>query len=221
MRNCARPVILKSRDLTDTRIAVSVRLFGWAAVWRMAGSFPAPVPFSGKPRTPEGAAVDWVALHLAPPDPAAPFVPPPWHRVAAAGPPIEFLPTRQSTRPVLLSSEEVSLYNEQGFVLRPGGGIPVLTPEEVNVHCRIWEEIFDAHCDGDPQGANGFFKRYGGAYDLVSHPVVVQLAKDILGPRCCCWGAHCVFCVFSHFVSRPSAYSFCVWVALSPVGMDD
>ena len=159
----------------------------------MAESFPAPIPFSGKPRTSEGATIDWVRLHLAPPDPAAPFVPPRWiHSAASANgdPSIQFLPARQPT-PVLLSAEELSLYNEQGFLLRAGGGIPVLTPGEVDVHRRVWQEIFDAHCDGDPQGVNGFFKRYAGAYDLVSHPVVVQLAQDILGPRCCCWGAHC------------------------------
>eukprot|EP01043_Picozoa_sp_COSAG02_P077626 COSAG02_NODE_17080_length_1030_cov_1.081633_1_plen_59_part_01 len=56
--------------------------------------------------------VDWVELHLAPPDPATPFVPPPWHLGAPARavderPPIEFLPARQS-EPVLLSAEEVS-----------------------------------------------------------------------------------------------------------------
>ena len=160
----------------------------------MNDSFPAPVPFSGKPRTPDGAVVDWIALHLTPPDPATPFLPPPWHRPAISdnhhGAPIEFLPARTST-PVILTTKELNQYNEQGFLLRAGGGIPVLTPGEVATHCRVWEEIFHAHCEGDPQGVNGFFKRYAGAYDLVSHPVVVQLAQDILGPRCCCWGAHC------------------------------
>ena len=175
----------------------------------MTESFPAPIPFSGKPRTSDGATVDWVRLHLAPPDPAAPFVPPQWHpRASANGDPasIEFLPARQPA-PVLLSAEELSRYNEQGFLLRAGGGIPVLTPGEVDVHRRVWQEIFDAHCDGDPQGVNGFFKRYAGAYDLVSHPVVVQLAQDILGPRCCCWGAHCVSSLFPSCSVCPSADS--------------
>jgi hypothetical protein len=120
---------------------------------------------------------------------------------------------------VLLSTEEVSRYNEQGFLLRAGGGIPVLTPGEVDIHRRVWQEIFDAHCDGDPQGVNGFFKRYGGAYDLVSHPGIVQLAKDILGPRCCCWGAHCAFLRLRPHIARPCAYTLCLLV-LYPAGMD-
>ena len=156
-----------------------------------SGSFPAPVPFAGKPRTAQGDVVDWVALHLSPPDPDA-FHPPRWHRHEEdddAAAPIEFLPAQQP-EPVLLSAAELARYNADGFLLRPGGGIPVLTATEVETHRRVWQEIFDAHCEADPQGVNGFFKRYGGAYDLVSHPVVVQLAQDILGPRCCCWGAH-------------------------------
>jgi hypothetical protein len=66
---------------------------------------------------------------------------------------------------------------------RGSGGIPVLAPEEVAEQVRLWVAIFEAHCEGDPQGVNGFFKRYGGCYDLISHPTVVQLARDILGPR--------------------------------------
>jgi hypothetical protein len=38
-------------------------------------TFPAPVPFSGKPRRPDGSIVDWVALHLAPPLAAQPWLP--------------------------------------------------------------------------------------------------------------------------------------------------
>ena len=152
-------------------------------------SFPAP-SFSGKPRTADGAVVDWVGLHLAPPDPAAPFVPPAWPRPSEGAPRASYLPACRDEPTSLLTAEELDAYDREGFILRAGGGIPVLSAAEVAEQSALWEEIFRHSCEGDPQGVNGFFKRYGGAYDLVSHPAVVQLAREILGPRLACWGAH-------------------------------
>lgn len=160
-------------------------------------AYPAPIPFMGKPRDARGNVLDWVGLHLAPPDPNLPWEPPStvWSsreavaaRDATASP--QFHPAQTAAPPVLLTAAELQQYNRLGYILRPGGGIPVLNPAEVEGQARLWEACFESHCEGDPQGVNGFFKRYGGCYDLVSHPTVVRLAMDILGPRLACWGAH-------------------------------
>ena len=133
-------------------------------------AFPGPIPFTGKPRSPAAGAlpptaVDWVALHLAPPDPANPWQPPARTRTAtqparsrdstAAGA-AEFVPcTTAAAALERLTAGEVIRYNRDGYLLRPGGGVPVLAAAELAEQRRLWECAFDAHCEGDPQGVNG------------------------------------------------------------------
>ena len=78
-------------------------------------------------------------------------------------------------------------FNERGFVLPAR---PLLSPEEVVHHARVWEELFEAYGEGDGYGINGFFKRFGACWDLTAHPNVVQVARDLLGTNVACWGAH-------------------------------
>ena len=214
-------------------------------------AFPAPVPFVGKPRRPDGSVVDWVALHLAPPLAAAPWDPvlveqlPAENRASGVRPRdhgLRHAPHAAAAAPQLLAAGELHDYDRFGFILRPGGGIPVLAPGEVAEQSRLWQAIFEAHCEGDPQGVNGFFKRYSGCYDLVSHPAVVQLARDVLGPRLACWGAHWMCKPAGDALASPlgisddgtprhhqdapgwpfrPAKTATVWVALDPVGPEN
>ena len=43
------------------------------------------MPFAGKPRTASGDVIDWCDLHLGPPDPAAPWLPPRTHTAHTHG----------------------------------------------------------------------------------------------------------------------------------------
>lgn len=94
------------------------------------------------------------------------------------------------TSAALLSEDERSAYDRDGFV---ACSRPLLSPAEAAHHAALWEacwheEAVDGNAPGD--AVNGYFKKYRGCYDLVSHPRVVQLARDVLGPCVCCWGGH-------------------------------
>lgn len=94
------------------------------------------------------------------------------------------------TSAALLSDAERSAYDRDGFV---ACSRPLLSSEEASHHAALWEacwreEAVDGEAPGD--AVNGYFKKYRGCYDLVSHPRVVQLARDVLGPNVCCWGGH-------------------------------
>ena len=80
------------------------------------------------------------------------------------------------TSAALLSDAERSAYDRDGFV---ACSRPLLSSEEASHHAALWEacwreEAVDGEAPGD--AVNGYFKKYRGCYDLVSHPRVVQLA---------------------------------------------
>ena len=60
--------------------------------------------------------------------------------------------------------------------------------KEIAPHALIQEEADGEAAPGD--AVNGLFKKYRGCLDLVSHPRVVQLARDVLGANVACWGGH-------------------------------
>ena len=93
--------------------------------------------------------------------------------------------------PSLLTPEEVTSYNQQGFVLPAR---PLLSRAEARQHGDLWQSLYDNYgTKGNGFSINGFFKRFGECYDLVAHPNVVQLARDTLGTdHVSCWGAHYV-----------------------------
>ena len=102
-------------------------------------------------------------------------------------------------------ASQVAAFNRDGFVLP---GAPLLAPAEVAHHAALWEKMFDAHAEGDGFGVNGFFKRYGGAYDLVRHPALVAVARDLLCQNVVGWGVRTrtstSFCTVSHAFSSPA-----------------
>ena len=68
---------------------------------------------------------------------------------------------------------------------------PLLTPAEAAHHRALWEaclheelELTDGEAPPTPRGdaVNGYFKKYGGCYDLVAHPRVAHRV-DPRGPR--------------------------------------
>eukprot|EP00747_Dinoflagellata_sp_TGD_P221974 gnl/TRDRNA2_/TRDRNA2_93734_c0_seq1.p1 gnl/TRDRNA2_/TRDRNA2_93734_c0~~gnl/TRDRNA2_/TRDRNA2_93734_c0_seq1.p1 ORF type:complete len:350 (-),score=43.30 gnl/TRDRNA2_/TRDRNA2_93734_c0_seq1:85-1134(-) len=150
--------------------------------------WPGDVPFVGKPRHAEdGSVIDWLSLHLSPPSPEAPWMPAKNHRFIHRWGLPEFHPAPQSAAPGVLTRQQIDAWNRDGYVLPSQ---QVLSSSEVARHAALWQEMYDAHAEGDVYGINGFFKRYGGAYDLVCHPGIVALVRDLLGPNVACWGAH-------------------------------
>jgi non-heme Fe2+,alpha-ketoglutarate-dependent halogenase len=104
---------------------------------------------------------------------------------------LAFVPTPSLSTRVLLSAAELAAYNRDGFCLP---AVRLLEPAEVAAHGDLWEALLAA--EGQPDNGfsvNGAFKRHGQCFDLVAHPAVVQLARDVLGTQnVACWGAHYV-----------------------------
>eukprot|EP01048_Picozoa_sp_COSAG05_P007174 COSAG05_NODE_500_length_9234_cov_107.281664_1_plen_173_part_10 len=93
----------------------------------------------------------------------------------------------------MLTPAERASYDQDGYVVCHQ---PLLSQGEVAHHAALWEaclreelgsgggsgggEYFATGGDMDPlrgDAVNGYFKKYGGCFDLVSHPRVVQLAR--------------------------------------------
>jgi len=90
------------------------------------------------------------------------------------------------SNPVRLSGEQIDFYNCNGYLQH----LPVLAPDELNLHRRLFEAMFATHAQGNGYAINGYFRTYGGVYDLVTHPVIVDYAQDLLGENLVCHGVH-------------------------------
>ena len=118
---------------------------------------------------------------------------------------LTFEPGPALTDDALLTSSERAAYDRDGYVVCAA---PLLSSAEVKHHAALWEACMRVEHEGQEgvtdtspgftqrrpepgvrgDAVNGHFKKYGGCLDLVSHPRVVQLARDVLGPNVCCWG---------------------------------
>lgn len=93
--------------------------------------------------------------------------------------------------PEVLSQEQILHFNEKGYIK----GIRVMTEDEIAPHRayfdRVLEEITAA--GKSSYSVSTAHLKYAGAYDLITHPGVVAIARDLLGENVVAWGCH-YFC---------------------------
>src|SRR4051794_20465310 len=82
-----------------------------------------------------------------------------------------------AARACILTPEQLASYDEQGFV----HSIPVLTAEEV-AYYRGHVEGTWAALGGRVTRADGLHLFFGWAWELVTHPQVLDCLEDLLGP---------------------------------------
>lgn len=95
------------------------------------------------------------------------------------------------TEPNVLTRAQVDAFNRDGYVK----GIRVFSDEEMAVHRVFFDGILARTLAG---GGNSYsiisaHMKFGEVYDLITHPRMVALARDILGDNVIGWGAH-YFC---------------------------
>ena len=98
---------------------------------------------------------------------------------------LSFYPS-QINNPIRLNTAQVEFFNRSGY-LHP---LPVLAPDELAKHRHLFTCMLEADAPGNGYGINGYFRTYGGVYDLVTHPILVDYAQDLLGQNIIYWGAH-------------------------------
>lgn len=93
--------------------------------------------------------------------------------------------------PKLLTPEQVVHYNQNGYITR----LPALTAEEV-ASLRTFVDTLMAKVMA--KGASSYsvkhaHMKYAAVWDLITHPRITALVKDVLGDEVVGWGAH-FFC---------------------------
>jgi len=109
----------------------------------------------------------------------------------------ETLPAHGGAGGAVLSREQLESFDERGFLL----GLPVLTPEELDVARCEFDELLGTRIDKAPSEDARFRSAHTLSrplhQDLVArlakHERVLAIVEDILGSRFVCWSAH-LFC---------------------------
>jgi len=96
-----------------------------------------------------------------------------------------------STDPATLTREQVSHFNESGYV-RP---LTIFNEIEIAGHRAYFDRLLEqALADGgDSYSISTAHLKHGRVYDLLTHPRIVACVKDLLGPEVVGWGSH-FFC---------------------------
>lgn len=93
--------------------------------------------------------------------------------------------------PQVLSREQIRQFNEQGFL----SGIEVFCEEEIGRHREWFDTLLQrVLAEGkDAYSISTAHLKYGYVYDLLVHPRIVAVVRDLLGPNVIGWGSH-YFC---------------------------
>ena len=105
---------------------------------------------------------------------------------------LSFFPA-DTDAPLRLTIARIDAYNRLGYLFP----LPVLNDDELAFHRRLFESMLETHSPDDGFAINGYFRTYGGAYDLVNHPLLLDYAQDLLGEDLICHGAHYI-CKLPH-----------------------
>lgn len=95
--------------------------------------------------------------------------------------------------PGKLSREQVAFYNAHGY-LKP---FDIYAPLEVARNRAYFDYLLATlrveQPDLDTYAINGYHTRCRGIYEMATHPKILDLVEDIVGPNIICWGTH-FFC---------------------------
>ncbi|MEI6083528.1 MAG: phytanoyl-CoA dioxygenase family protein [Verrucomicrobiota bacterium] len=96
-------------------------------------------------------------------------------------------------RPNRLTADQVAFYNEHGYVM-PFAVYDSLLAERNRAYFDYLLAELRAHNDGrDAYAINSFHTRCKGIYEMVTHPAILDLVEDLVGPNVIAWGTH-FFC---------------------------
>lgn len=93
--------------------------------------------------------------------------------------------------PCVLTKDQIARFNESGY-LRP---FRVFSSAEIAEIRAYFDRLLDEYAAAgkDSYSISSAHLRHGRVYDILTHPPIVALAKDILGENVIGWGSH-FFC---------------------------
>ncbi|MBL8848222.1 MAG: phytanoyl-CoA dioxygenase family protein [Planctomycetaceae bacterium] len=107
---------------------------------------------------------------------------------------LRFYPSTVTT-PGVLTAEQVAAFNRDGFI-RP---IRLFSTEEIADIREYFDKLLAKvmSAGGDSYSISSAHLRYGRVYDILTHPRIVAVVRDILGEDVVAWGSH-FFCKMPH-----------------------
>jgi ectoine hydroxylase-related dioxygenase (phytanoyl-CoA dioxygenase family) len=95
------------------------------------------------------------------------------------------------TNPQVLTADQVATFNRDGFI-RP---IRLFSTEEIADIRQYFDELLAkvVAAGGDSYSISSAHLRYARVYDILTHPRIVAVVRDILGNDVVAWGSH-FFC---------------------------
>ena len=93
--------------------------------------------------------------------------------------------------PKVLTQEQIEQYNRDGFIK----GISIFTPAEAAENRLYFDKLLEKvlASGGDSYSISTAHLKYGRVYDLLTHPRLIAVVQDLLGPNLIAWGSH-YFC---------------------------
>jgi non-haem Fe2+, alpha-ketoglutarate-dependent halogenase len=110
--------------------------------------------------------------------------------VARSGRDLRFHPCTNES-PQALTHEQIARFNRNGFLK----GLRIFSEQEAEVNRRYFDGLLAGvlAAGGDSYSISTAHLKYGKVYDLLTHPRLVALVKDLLGDDVIAWGSH-FFC---------------------------
>jgi phytanoyl-CoA dioxygenase PhyH len=93
--------------------------------------------------------------------------------------------------PATLTREQIAAFNRDGYLK----GIRIFDKDEITEIRRYFDELLakTLAAGGDSYSISTAHLRYGRVYDILTHPRIVAVIKDLLGENVIAWGSH-FFC---------------------------
>jgi non-heme Fe2+,alpha-ketoglutarate-dependent halogenase len=97
----------------------------------------------------------------------------------------------QAEAPRVLSREQVESFNRNGFI----SPIRLFDEAEIVEHRHYFDRLLEQvrAAGGDSYSISTAHLKYGAVYDLLAHPRIVAIVRDLLGENVIGWGSH-YFC---------------------------
>ena len=115
--------------------------------------------------------------------------------------------------PSTLTREQIAAFNRDGFLK----AIRVFDENEIAAHRRYFDDLLErvVAAGGDSYSISTAHLKYPGVYDLLAHPRIVAVVKDLLGEDVIGWGSH-YFCKMPRDGKRVSWHQDASYWPLTP-----